>query len=173
MQTIISTSANGEDRMPLYPPFENWWYDAVEPYFRLLALLACCLAPAVLCSSYLGPEARVLTLVLGFLGFCYFPMALLSLSVCESMLAMSPRVVILSICRIPVEYGVYCLLFIVLMVVTACLPRWIREIPILLLRFPIYQLLAIQFFFLYISAVEMRLLGLLYRTGRQRLAWKV
>jgi hypothetical protein len=172
MQTIISTSANGEDRMPLYPPFESWWYDAVEPYFRLLVLLACCLAPAVLCSSYLGPDAQVFTLVLGFLGFCYFPMALLAVSVCDSMRAMHPRIVIPSICRVPVEYGVYCLLFIVLMVVTVWSPRWIREIPVLLLRFPIYQLLAVQFFFLYISAVEMRLLGLLYHTGRQRLAWK-
>jgi hypothetical protein len=173
MQSIISASAIGEDRMPSFPAFESWWYDAAEPYLRLLGLLVCCLAPAVLCRSYLGPDVWLLTLLLGFLGFCYFSMALLAVTICDSMLAMNPRVVVGSIVRIPREYGVFCLLFLVLMVVTAQSHRWIRELPIPLLRYPIYQHLLAQFFFLYISAVEMRLLGLLYHTGRQRLGWKL
>jgi hypothetical protein len=68
LQTVVSASANGEERMPMYPPFESWWYDAVEPYLRLVALLACCLAPAILCRSFLGSEFRVLTQFLGLLG---------------------------------------------------------------------------------------------------------
>jgi hypothetical protein len=180
MQTVISASANGEDRMPMYPPFENWWYDAVEPYFRLLGLLACCLAPAILCRSYAGPEFRFLTQLLGFLGFCYFSMALLAVSVCDALSAMSPRVVIPSICRVPVEYGFYCLLFVALTGATTVAAHWILDIPVVRYRNPfardpvgIYRVIAVEFIFLYFTVVEMRLLGLLFLTGRKKLGWKL
>jgi hypothetical protein len=173
MQSIISASAIGENRMPSFPPFESWWDDAALPYLRLLGILACCLAPAVLCREYLGPGVWLLTLLLGILGFCYFSMALLAVTICDSMLALDPRLVVASIWRIPGQYGAYCLLFLLLMAATFASPRWIRQLPIPLLRYPIYQHLLAQFFFLYISAVQMRLLGLLYHTGRQRLGWKL
>jgi hypothetical protein len=180
MQTIITASANGEERMPMYPPFESWWSDAVEPYFRLLGLLACCLAPAILCRSYLGPDFMGLTQFLGLLGFCYFSMALLAVSICDSLLAMTPQVVIPSICRIPAAYGVYCLLFLVLTGATMLTARWILEFPVLPSRnpferdpFAIYRVLAVEFAFLYFTVVEMRLPGLLYLTGRKKLAWKL
>jgi hypothetical protein len=180
MQTVISASANGEDRMPMYPPFENWWYDAVEPYFRLLGLLACCLAPAILSRSYLGAEFRPLTLLLGFLGFGYFSMALLAVSVCDSLFAMSPRVVIPSICRIPLEYGAYCLLFVVLTGATSVIGQALLETSVNYSRNPfardpfgIYRVLAVEFVFLYFTVVEMRLLGLLFLTGRKKLGWKL
>jgi len=176
LQTVVAASANGEDRMPLYPPYESWWYDAVEPYFRLLVLLACCLAPAILCRSYLGPDVRILTQFLGLLGFCYFSMALLALSVCDNLLAISPRVVIPSICRIPKEYGVYCLLFVGLTLGVTGAARWILNFPVLLRMkdpFIIYRLLGVEFLFLYCTVVEMRLLGLLYQSGRKKLAWKL
>jgi hypothetical protein len=172
MQNIITSSANGENRMPFFPPFENWWDDAAQPYLRLLGILACCLAPAVLCREYLGPDVWYLTLLLGILGFCYFSMALLAVTICDSMLGLDPRLVVASILRIPGQYGTYCLLFIVLMWATFVSPRWIRQLPIPLLKYPIYQRLLAQFFFLYISAVQMRLLGLLYHTSRRRLNWK-
>lgn len=172
MQSIITSSANGENRMPFFPPFESWWYDAAQPYLRLLGILACCLAPAVLCRSYLGPDVWYLTLLLGILGFCYFSMALLAVTLCDSLLALDPRLVVSSILRIPGPYAVYCLLFIVLMAATFASPRWIRLLPIPLLKYPIYQHLLAQFFFLYISAVQMRLLGLLFHAGRRRLQWK-
>jgi hypothetical protein len=185
MQTVVSASANGEDRMPLYPGYENWWYDAVEPYLRLICLLACCLAPAVLCRSFLGPDFKMLTQFLGILGFCYFSMALLAVSVCDSLAAMTPNVVIPSICRIPVEYAVYCLMFVVLTGVMTLSARWILESAVVATRNPfmrspfasdpygIYRLFAVEFVFLYFTVVEMRLLGLLYLTGREKLGWKL
>jgi hypothetical protein len=172
MQTVVAASANGEDRMPMYPPYENWWYDAVGPYFRLLGVLACCLAPAILCRSYLGPDFLMLTQLLGLLGFCYFFMALLAVCVCDSFAAMNPRVVIPSICRIPAEYGVYCLVFVLLTGAAGLAFRWIQEYPVLLWQYPIYRLLSMEFIFLYLTVVEMRLLGLLFFTGRNKLGWR-
>jgi len=172
MQSIITASANGEDRMPSYPLLESWWYDGVEPYLKLLLLLACCLASAVLCRSYLPFDAHWLTVLLGIAGFAYFSMALLAISLCDSMKAMSPAIVLPSICRIPWEYATYCLIFLLLTGASMCSGQWLEHYPILPRQFRIYQLLAAEFFFLYTSAVEMRLLGLLYYTGRERLAWK-
>jgi hypothetical protein len=173
MQNIISASANGEEEMPSFPAFESWWYDAMEPFLKLAAILACCLAPAVLCRMYLGSGVWALTLCLGIVGFCYFGMALLAVTICGSWAGMSPQVVVPSILRVPGEYAVYCVLFIVLMGATFHSAQWIRELPIPLLSYPIYQHLLGQFFFLYISAAEMRVLGLLYRAGRERLGWKL
>ncbi|HEY3862779.1 MAG TPA: FHA domain-containing protein [Verrucomicrobiae bacterium] len=172
MQSIITTSANGEERMPMYPLLENWWYDAVEPYLRLIGLLAFCLSPAVLCASYAGPQARLLTQLLGLIGFLYFPMALLALSQTESFLAVSPHIVIPSIARAPAEYGVCCLLFGGLMAFTAFMPRIMEAAPVLLWRYAVYQALTVEFVFLYATAVAMRLLGLFYQSAGPRLAWK-
>jgi hypothetical protein len=85
---------------------------------------------------------------------------------------MNPRVVIPSICRIPAEYGVYCLVFVLLTGAAGLAFRWIQEYPVLLWQYPIYRLLSMEFIFLYLTVVEMRLLGLLFFTGRNKLGWR-
>ena len=171
MQSIITASANGEERMPPYPILESWWYDGVQPYLRLLAILFTCLVPSILCRAYLGPDFQWLTLMAGMLGFTYFFMALLAVSICDNLMAMNPSIVIPSITRIPAEYTVYCVLFFVMTGGLFFAMEYLVEVPFLN-RYPIYAALTFEFLFLYVSAVEMRLLGLLYYTGRERLAWK-
>jgi hypothetical protein len=84
-----------------------------------------------------------------------------------------------------VEYAVYCLMFVVLTGVMTLSARWILESAVVATRNPfmrspfasdpygIYRLFAVEFVFLYFTVVEMRLLGLLYLTGREKLGWKL
>jgi hypothetical protein len=81
---------------------------------------------------------------------------------------------------VPVEYGVYCLVFVVLTGATTVAARWILEMPVVMSRNPfardpigIYRVIAVEFIFLYVTVVEMRLLGLLFLTGRKKLGWKL
>jgi hypothetical protein len=193
LQSIITTTAMGEDNVPPWPDYEGWWDSAVYPYLRLLAICAACLAPALLCLRYAGDMGFELFIPLLILGFLYAPMAFLAVAMDDSLLGLNPLLVIPSILRVPLEYIASCLLLGTLLGALGGLIALIQYLlmlyffqqynkpglPIGVIRPPAFQPESIVtqilglFLVLYFMMVVMRVLGLLYYTQRDRLGWRV
>ena len=98
-------------------------------------------------------------------------MALLAVAVSDSFLALSPHIVLPSIARV---FGPYIVAFLVLAVLTgirvaggvaaALIPE--EQVPLQLTA-----TVAMGFVSLYVLTVEMRILGLLFRSYRDKLGW--
>ena len=193
MQRIIASSALGDREMPQWPDLSEFWSDLLRPALLYLWTLMVCFGPALLVAYTLsqplvavvqaaaaafqpGGPAFLLTAgqlwpvfaVLGvaaFGAFC-FPMTLLAVAMTDNFLAVNPLVIVPSIFRV---LGPYLIAFFVLagLLHVAVLGGVAGKfIPI-----PILPALIVRFLSLCLLAVEMRILGLLYLTNRERLGW--
>jgi pSer/pThr/pTyr-binding forkhead associated (FHA) protein len=180
LQSIITTTANGDDYPPGWPDWTDWWETGVKPYLTMLGIWVFCLGPAWACSSFASDGPTVLTIggtefsnkdlisiaLLG-LGALYLPMAFLATAMYDSLGALNPLLVIASIARVPAPYAGVCGLLAVLCIGDIALLATMDSF------FHSWILATIvgRFLALYSFMAAMRLLGLLYLTKGDRLAW--
>jgi pSer/pThr/pTyr-binding forkhead associated (FHA) protein len=181
MQNIIQSTANGEDKPPAWPDFNSFWEDMLQPYLQLLGCVAFCFGPAIALNLWLGwwdpltgvlsgtpPDPFKLTIVLLALltGAAYFPMALLAVSMFDSLSALNPMLVIPSMLKAKVEYLVVLLVSAGVFVMIV-----VKAVALIYIPIPILPSLVSAGISLYLFMVEVRLLGLLYRAKRHELGW--
>jgi FHA domain len=171
MQRIVAFTAQGEDEMPDFPEFGEWWSDIILPYLLFVATMLASFLPAlVFFFSLRGSfdEPLVLGLFFALLGMAliYYPMALLAVAVSDSFVALSPHIVLPSICRVFLPYLVTLLLLAGLAAV-----RFGTEWGLKLVDVPVLPTVVTGFLSLYLFVVMMRVLGLLFRCHRARLGW--
>jgi len=177
LQKIIQSSAQGDEEMPSWPDFGDYWNDIIRPYFQGVALVLVCLGPAWLIAGKalldfgLTGDVPVGTIalgvVVGLMGLTYLPMALLAVAMADSMAGINPLFVIPSILKVPVEYTVACCILIAVFIVQVVSSLVLdRIIPL-----PVVPALLSGFMSLYFLTAEMRLLGLMYYTNKDTLKW--
>jgi hypothetical protein len=180
MQKIIQCTANGEELPPAWPDFSGFWEDILLPYLQLIGCVAFCFGPALGVIAWLGWEAfsgagtsagpdpmkalLVLPLLLG--GAAYFPMALLTVSMFDSLAGLNPMLVIPSMLKAKVEYLVVLLVSAGVFVMII-----VKAVAVIYIPIPILPALVSAGISLYLFMVEVRLLGLLYRAKRHELGW--
>jgi hypothetical protein len=167
LQAIITSTAQGEDELPKWPDFSDFWQDIVIPFFQMLATALLCFGPALILPIVAG-EHPVISALLFVLGALYFPMGVTAVSIAQSISGLNPLFIIASILKVPLQYLVTCLIlgvvFAIHMVSDIYLPQIFGRIPV------ITNVLT-GFVSLYFLTVEMRILGLLYFTNRNKLQW--
>jgi hypothetical protein len=168
MQRIISASAQGEDNVPDFPDVTEFWSDIILPFLLFAGTFAVAFAPPI-AMAVLTRESEWFWLAMApTIVICalYFPMALLAVAVTDNFLALSPHVVLPSIARVFVPYLVAWLILAVLVGI-----RFGGEWAMELVPVPFLPAVLMGFISLYLLVVEMRVLGLLFRTYRGRLGW--
>jgi len=163
LQSLVATSAQGDDKPPGYPDFSDFYSDIVQPLLQVLACVMLCFGPAWLYRVFGDPNNDLVFVSLLVAGGLYFPMGLLCVCLNQSLAALNPILVILSIFRAPLEYLAACVL---LAGAYACDTAIETMLPSSFLGG-----IASHFISLYFLMVEMRFLGLLYRCKRRALAW--
>ena len=170
MQSVVTSSTLGDENMPDWPEISSFWEDIVLPFLRFVTIWIICLAPGIAALIY---DHRTLGLSLLALGIFCLPMTLLTVSVADSLGGLNPFVIFSSIAKIPGPYLVVCGLFLaVIGLVQGCdyllglfsermLPFAVRIIPVAIGNF----------ISLYGLTLQMRVLGLLYFTKKEKLAW--
>ena len=181
MQKIIQCTARGEEKPPSWPDFSGFWEDMLQPYLQLLGCFAFCFGPAMALNLWLGwwdpitgaltgtaPDPFKLTIVLLALltGACYFPMALLAVSMFDSLAGLNPMLVIPSMFKAKMEYLVVLLVSAGVFVMIV-----VKAVALIYIPIPILPSLVSAGVSLYLFMVEVRLLGLLYRAKRHELEW--
>lgn len=179
LQSIIQSSARGEDEMPAWPDFTDLYEDILQPCLRIWATCLLCLGPGWAMLNWVskvsrGNEAPVpgwvgWTLLVA--GGLYLPMALMAVAMADSLAALSPRLVIPSILRVPGDYLVGCgilALSVGLSLVLSFFQPTFTQVPLLS---SLIEGFLDPFWRLFWLTVEMRVLGLLYFHNSRRLGW--
>jgi FHA domain-containing protein len=173
LRRILTDSAIGENKMPDWPDITDFGGDIASPFFQLLGTVIFCFSPAIAVTIYAmsasegGPWLGSITTASILFGCIYFPMAFMAVAMFDSVAAVNPLLIIPSILKIPKEYALTIILFVAILVV-----RWLGETILPeILPVPVLPSIFASLFSLYLLAVEMRILGLLYWTNKGELGW--
>ncbi|HWI58997.1 MAG TPA: FHA domain-containing protein [Bacillota bacterium] len=179
MQNIIHATAAEEAEMPSLPGFDDVFGGA----FRLgITVLLSFGAPIAMAVANFWFEQDIPTSVIiatVVLGCLYFPMAFLAVAMKDSALASNPLVVMPAIFKVPAEYLVTALILVsvygvrqlgdIAMIGVKAQGYATRSMAELFLTFGLRTFW--NFASVYLLTVSMRILGVLYVTKKQKLAW--
>ncbi len=169
LRRILVSSAMGDDAMPDWPDFSDFSTDILAPFFQLLITLIASFVPALTLALLLASHNAWGGWIIGaaFLaGAIYFPMAFLGVAMFDSVAAVNPLLVVPSILKVPFEYLVTLLLFGAVFVV-----RWAGNQAMPRVMPSLVAAIIAGFVGLYLLTVQVRILGLLYRSRKSALGW--
>jgi hypothetical protein len=173
---IIGESAQGNEIMPDWPDFTGY-SDVIRPFLQSLFIALACFAPSLAAVIFFHDQdwGRAVAITLFFLGAAYLPMALLAVAMFDTLEALNPMFIVPSMLVVFREYLVALAVLLgtlasnVVMNVLLDLisPRGMGE------RLALLAVLGMVsgFIGMYCLVVEMRVLGLLYRSNKDALGW--
>jgi len=183
LMKIIGTSAGGDDDPPDWPDFAHAFEGIVVPLYRGVACLVVSFLPLVAVyawSMYFYGSAPAPTVVRVLLvwGAVYMPMALLSVSLWESVAAAGPQKVLPAIARVGVPYLLVAMLLAGILVMYSLLSEGLTKALSMPTASNTVALLIVagsvilaSFSALYFLMVVGRTIGLLYHVYGKRLKW--
>jgi hypothetical protein len=173
MQKIISHSAQGEDELPPWPELTDFISDILVPCLLLVGATVVSLAPGLVLMWFARENPMLVIAAFAALGVgaFYFPMALLAAAVSDNFVALSPHIVWPSIFRTFLPYLVTFIFVAVLFGARVGAGFAVKFIPIDEIPWRITVTLIMGFISLYLLSVEMRVLGLMFRSYRDKLGW--
>lgn len=167
---IIQETAIGEQEVAEFPGFQDIWDDVLRPLAQVFFAIVACLLPAFLAARFLrdGPdELQVLPFVLVLAGLFYLPMVLLATVIFNSLLtALNPVLVVPAISRIFLRYLVIVLLLAATLIGHDLLAGALNERLQIFVAVPV-----VSFISFYMGIIQARILGLIYRTGKEQIGW--
>jgi len=169
-KSVISETAQGANEPPDWPDFTDWGDSVLLPAFQAFCLVVAAFGPALAVSLLqpLGEEFSPLAALLLLLGGALVaPMGMMALGIFDSLGALNPVAMVQSIVRIPLTYLVAAAVF-ELVVVAYLAVAQIHPPPGLITLAVWFVRSMVQ---LYTLLVTMRILGLLYRTQKDKLGW--
>jgi hypothetical protein len=169
-KSIITTTANNDAHPPDWPDCTEWQQDIVEPFCQLVALVALNFGAAIILGWWrpggetFAHAARITAFALGAL---FLPMGMMALALLDSIAALNPIALVVSIFRIPLAYLAAAAIFEALLAAF-----WFADgIVGQFIPLPILPGLISGFMNLYLTVAAMRILGLLYLTKKDELGW--
>ena len=178
MQNIIHATANEEKEMPELPGMD----DLFGGFLRLAGTVGMSfgLALGLLVAKLFGVEIPVSAILISMiLGCLYFPMAFLAVAMKDNVLACNPLVVVPSILRVPGQYAVAVVVFISIFGIkqigdliaagVGSVTFTTTDMSVLFMSFGIR--IVWSFISIYLLTVNIRIMGLLYLTQKEKLAW--
>ncbi|KPJ59543.1 MAG: hypothetical protein AMJ42_01915 [Deltaproteobacteria bacterium DG_8] len=167
MFNIIESSASGNEELPDWPDFSDFWGDIIRPMLLVFTTTLVCLSPAIIylvrSGQELSPTDPLLCIAI-VAGLLYFPMGLLAVALFNRILALNPLLVVSSILKVPLEYLIACVVLPLVYVASMFGEGLFGSITFL------GHILSC-FFSLYFMMVEARILGLIYYANKNRLRW--
>ena len=172
---ILASTAMGEDKMPDWPDITDVVSDVVSPFFRFVALCLVCFCPSLILTGYAISLTSTedtawlgwATMALALFSCVYFPMAFTAVGMYNTIAAVNPLLIIPSITKVLKEYTLTILLLAAALIIRELCLSYLAVIP----HFWFFATLLNSFLFLYLTTVEVRLLGLLYRVKKYELGW--
>jgi hypothetical protein len=167
LKNVIHASAHGDKQMPDWPELSEWTSDIVSPMFQFVVISIVSFGPTLIVSRWADGDYPWLVALVALLGCCYFPMAFLGVAMFDTLTALNPLFIFGSILRVPREYAVAVLVFILIIGL-----RWLTgSLLERILHIPLVPTLLADLLVLGLLIVEARILGLLFLTQKSVLAW--
>ncbi|MDB6110857.1 MAG: domain containing protein [Pedosphaera sp.] len=165
---IIAATVEGRDEMPDWPDFSGM-EDVARPFFQALATIVVCFLPGGIALFVFRDQewGRAAAMTIFAMGGLYLPMSFLAVALFDAVEVLNPLFIIPSILRVLQEYLVACGLLVAIVVIHIIVSFVLeRYVPIMGVSGAISGFIG-----LYFLTVEMRILGLLYRTQQDSLGW--
>ncbi len=162
MQKIVSASADGDDHPPSWPEVTDIGQDVFHPFWLFFATAVACFGPGFFLYAYQPLPGIALMLI----GAFYFPMALLAVAMSDSLGGLNPLIVFSAILKVPGPYTVSVIACGFLVLVRTWVPAVIAEMNV-----PFVSWFAVSGAALFLVMVEMRILGILYYTNKEKFGW--
>jgi hypothetical protein len=170
-QKIISATTQGEEELPGWPDFAEWWVDLLRPLLMFLCAAAVAFLPAIIYGLMILVNGTPLTmsvmLPLATWGLIYLPMAILSVTVKDNFLAVQPRAVISGFVKLGGQYILSTLVLSTMVLARIILANYVTGA----ISLPVVPELLIGLITIYFVAVEIRLIGLMYFLNRSEFGW--
>jgi hypothetical protein len=163
MQSIVTTSASGDDGIPMWPDLSDVFADIIIPFFQFATIFVACFLPGIILAATGYEGWSVVAFVLGIFGA---PMAILAVCVSESVMGLNPLVLIPSIFKV---FGTYCVTFFMMGLIFGV--YMVSNILAEFIPNKIIAIFLINLVALYFMIVEMRILGILYHTRKHKFNW--
>lgn len=168
-QSILTTTATGEDRMPDWPDFTDT-QSLMSPLWQFLVVFLMTIGPSILINMFVPDDAAWKSMAFGItrgIGLVLFPMAFMVVAMADTLTALNPLAVLSSIVKIAPDY--------ILLLIVFGLTLGADWLGNTLLagtgRVPIVPGLLSQSLAFYLAAVTLRCAGLLYRCRKDDLQW--
>ena len=163
---MVQSSATGGQEAPEFPDTANIMEDIFWPMCQIIAVFLVSFGPLIGYSFWVGEagfDNRIGNILLA-IGVIYFPMAMLAVVVLGYTGAMSPHIVIPSICCGGWNYWIGVLLL--------CVLYFGRSIAQSMMSgYFIFGHIVMSIIGIYIMMTNARILGLVYRERQEELAW--
>ena len=180
MQNIVHSTASGDNEMPGWPSFDDLGGCFLR--FAAAAIISFGVPITLSIMSIFSEEPGIgstLLLPSWIFGALYFPMALLAVAMKDTPLAVNPLVVLPAIFKAPLEYIVTVILMGVILalynsgdsLIHAIFPKGLTTHNMAKLFGFLGAWSFWLFFQLYLLAVNMRILGLLYVSKKRKFGW--
>lgn len=178
MQNIIHATAAEETEMPEMPGFD----DIFGGFLRLAGTVTMSfgLPIGLLIAKFYDVDIPISVIIAtALLGCLYFPMAFLVVAMKDNVMASNPLVVVPSILRVPLQYLVTVILFTSIFGIqqigssiasgASGVAFTTTNMTVMFIAFGIR--IAWCFASVYLLTVNMRIMGLLYATQKEKLGW--
>lgn len=164
---LLNHSAMGEKELPGWPEFTNIQDSILIPFVHLLVTSVFCFVPAVgaLLTIGFNTAGGVAFLVLVGAGCIYFPMALLSVALNNSLAGLNPLLVVAGIRAVPGPYLLTCFFLAIFGAASGFCQTVVER------SFPFVGSATAGFISLLALIIEMRLLGSIYHAYEDRFPW--
>ena len=171
--TVVQFSAKGDKSPPGWGDVEflDYW-ELVRTFFRNVFVVVFSFGAPILFHHYVGGNDPVILLALIGIGIFYFPMAYLSVTYYESLVALNPISIFRSIGRALDHYLVVVLFFYVLVGLDQGLQIYVIVRIGLFAESPILAIVLNRFVSLYLLTSLMHLLGIFLFYNRNKLNWQ-
>ncbi len=166
---IITSTTNGEDQLPDWPSFKDFQADIGSPIILTLGAFAVSFLPLILYALpgwWFGFLHPVPLAALALFGLLYQPMALLSVAIHYSLVGLDPRKIVPAILKTFPGYLMACFVMVLIGAVSGGTKELLQYFPI-----PAVGIVVGGAVTFYLSLVEMRVLGLLYRCYEKKFTW--
>jgi hypothetical protein len=187
MFSVIVETAGGEDKLPSLPGVTSYWEDIVRPYLCSLASFIYAFLPMLVAAAVYGykylalqwegedavfdPQGFRLIVILGIVGLFIWPMVILGLALGDNLATIRPDLVFRSIIGTIGPYSVCCACLYLCAMVMIWSERSFRAATGDSMGMMVLRGIGGQVGALCLSLYGMRLMGLLYRHYKHRLAW--
>jgi len=163
MIRVISTTAIGNNEPPEWQGIEDMWEGILKPFLMVSLAGIVCFIPGL---TLLALGGLPLWLVIGVLalGGFFFPMALTTVAMFETLMALNPVLIVQSILRVPGSYTIACIFFFI-----AVFFRVVSEVTTMFI--PLLNTFIGTAVSIYFLMVQARILGLLFRLNQRKLEW--
>jgi predicted Zn finger-like uncharacterized protein len=168
LMRIINHSADGEEEIPDFPDFTDWWDSVFTPSWLMSGPIIFCCIP-VLAYLFLARPSHPFTdpiiLLLSGAGLFYLPMGIIAVSMTQSLSSLNPVFILPAIIKV-IDH--YIIAFAVVAIIVIFNPIANRHV---FASIPIIGDFLNAFVNLYLIIIEGRILGLIYYVNRDRLNW--